>query len=474
MTHKYTTFEQIVDQIVDEIQADSSRKLVEDLPKLTASVTKLIRDSAGLHLTRARHQEASIHKGAGYYSSNRYNKTHTYRIHINRAFEGMIELGYIFVTKKGASDGSAGKFLTRYVATGKLTELYAGVKPEIISALLPPQDPDAETIICQEKNYTGLFNKQGREITHKVLLDYKDSTESERMRQNLAQINKVLAKSWFDLDVTPAEMEAVEEEIRKKSKENDYNLNINYANRSLHRTFNNTEFIHGGRFYGGWWELVPSKLRSRIVINGKRTEEYDYSGLHPNMLYAMEGKALPSDPYDDLIKDVLGDDAEEVRKICKKAFNAMLNASQKMKGQPKGIKLSDYGTNWANLSTAIMERHKPIAHYFYTGFGKKLQRIDSDMAEEVMLFFANEGVPVLPSHDSFTMHQGYQEDLQKVMAKVFKDRFGQEIGIKLECKMPYAEGDGALLSMSIEDILSGLEGGCDKRLELFRGSFNSD
>jgi hypothetical protein len=66
------------------------------------------------------------------------------------------------------------------------------------------------------------------------------------------------------------------------------------------------------------------------------------------------------------------------------------------------------------------------------------------------------------------MHQGYQEDLQKVMAKVFKDRFGQEIGIKLECKMPYAEGDGELLSMSIEDILSGLEGGCDKRLELFR------
>ena len=56
------------------------------------------------------------------------------------------------------------------------------------------------------------------------------------------------------------------------------------------------------------------------------------------------------------------------------------------------------------------------------------------------------------------------------MAKVFKDRFGQEIGIKLECKMPYAEGDGERLTMSKEAILSGLEGGCDKRLELFRGS----
>ena len=67
-------------------------------------------------------------------------------------------------------------------------------------------------------------------------------------------------------------------------------------------------------------------------------------------------------------------------------------------------------------------------------------------------------------------HKGYQEDLQKVMAKVFKDRFGQEIGIKLECKMPYAEGAGERLTMDFDDILSGLEGDCDKRLELFRGS----
>ena len=67
-----------------------------------------------------------------------------------------------------------------------------------------------------------------------------------------------------------------------------------------------------------------------------------------------------------------------------------------------------------------------------------------------------------------TFHQGYQEDLQKVMAKAFKNCFGQDIGIKLKCNMPYAEGHGELLSMSVEDISSGLEGDCDKKLELFR------
>jgi len=471
MTHTHTMFEQIVDQIVEEVQAlPIRRRLGEgDLPKLIASVTKLIRDSAGLHLTKAKNQEASVHKGSGYYTADRYKKAHTYRIHINRAFSGMEKLGYLFVTKKGASDGAAGRFLTRYVATSKLTEMFAGIEPEIISALLPTHDPNAEPIRYQKKVPTGVFNKQGREITRKDLLDYKDNNESARMRQNLVVINKVLAKNWFDLDVTPSELEAVEAEIREKAKNNDYHLHINLASRSLHRTFNNTEFTHGGRFYGGWWELVPSKLRSRIVINSKRTEEYDYSGLHPNMLYAMEGHTLPGDPYDGLIKDVLEDDAEEARKVCKRAFNSMLNASREMKAQPTGIKLSDYNTNWATLSAAIMERHKPIAHYFYTGIGQKLQRIDSDMAEEVMLHFAKIGAPVLPCHDSLLMHQGYGKELQDLMAKAFRDRFGQEIGIELECKMPYVPSDGESGSMSMESILKGVGGACDKRFEAFRG-----
>ena len=37
--------------------------------------------------------------------------------------------------------------------------------------------------------------------------------------------------------------------------------------------------------------------------------------------------------------------------------------------------------------------------------------------------------------------------------------------------MPYVEGDGEFLSMSIEDILSGLEGDFENRLELFRDRF---
>jgi hypothetical protein len=48
------------------------------------------------------------------------------------------------------------------------------------------------------------------------------------------------------------------------------------------------------------------------------------------------------------------------------------------------------------------------------------------------------------------------------MAKAFRDRFGQDIGIKIQCKMPYESGDGEDISMGIADTLSGVEGTCDK------------
>jgi len=70
------------------------------------------------------------------------------------------------------------------------------------------------------------------------------------------------------------------------------------------------------------------------------------------------------------------------------------------------------------------------------------------------------------------MHHGYEKELQDVMAKAFKGRFGRDIGIKLESKMPYPSGDGKFISSDFDDIISGLEGDCHQRLELFRGKTN--
>ena len=61
---------------------------------------------------------------------------------------------------------------------------------------------------------------------------------------------------------------------------------IDLTERMLVRIFSNGRFDYGGRFYRGWWQHVPSDLRKHITIDGKATNEYDYSQLNPHMIYA--------------------------------------------------------------------------------------------------------------------------------------------------------------------------------------------
>ena len=119
-----------------------------------------------------------------------------------------------------------------------------------------------------------------------------------------------------------------------------------------------------------------------------------------------------------------------MRKAVKIALNAMLNASETMQRPPRGFRRKDCNCSWKELSEAIMHTHKPIANKFYTGQGLRLQKIDSDIAEYVMLHFKNQRMPVLPLHDSFIIRLGYEETIETAMQRAFKKFVGAEIKIK--------------------------------------------
>ena len=98
--HKYQRFYTVVDQLVDELQehvwvktGKAKRRLKGDgLEKLHYSVECLGRDCMAVVLQRKRKSEAAIRKGQYYYSSERPAKMLTYSIHIERAFQGLVEL----------------------------------------------------------------------------------------------------------------------------------------------------------------------------------------------------------------------------------------------------------------------------------------------------------------------------------------------------------------------------------------------
>ena len=78
----------------------------------------------------------------------------------------------------------------------------------------------------------------------------------------------------------------------------------------------------------------------------------------------------------------------------------------------------------------ILKRHEPIKHMFFCGMGNNLQYRDSIIAEQVMLHFAKNDIPVLPVHDSFIITAGLFIDLLEVMEKEFKKQIGVPIDIR--------------------------------------------
>ena len=125
------------------------------------------------------------------------------------------------------------------------------------------------------------------------------------------------------------------------------------------------------------------------------------------------------------------------------------------------------------MSEAIMQSNKPIQKYFYSGYGTRLQRLDSDIAEIVLLHFADMGYPVLPVHDSFLAHNGFETKLNEVMALAYRKKMGFAISISLkQVKVPdrcSEESDdlGEPTISDLDELLKAMDVGHENRLQAF-------
>ena len=353
-------------------------------------------------------RESSINKRSGWYSENpRYrDPLLTYKQMI-AVFDGLIKIGFIEVTREGHFDrtiyqGKTTRFVARDELLERLQEL--GGHP----AIFIKPDFNAETIILRDK-------VDGR----KVLQEYEDTPATERHRANLKKINSCFLRHWCDLEVQDTEVAKLEARIANHATKEP----IDFSQRTLVRIFSNGSFKQGGRFYGGWWQNVPSEYRKYITIDEKRTAEFDFSQLNPHLLYHSNYKVLGSDDAYDRVLD------GEHRKIVKQAFNAMVQASTPLKSCPEEIDMSGLEMSWAELRDRIIKAHKPIADHFFKGVGNHLQFMDSNISERIMLHFAGMDAPALPLHDSFILHHAYGEsgEVEEAMRRVFYDEVGNHI-----------------------------------------------
>ena len=336
------------------------------------------------------------------------------------ALESLLDGGFLRETRRGnynrGGDLSKSK-VTQYAATKKLLEYCKDVQDQ--SLFIPK--PDTETIILKAP----VPNESDQ--VEKALREYPDTPSSNQMREYLKLINQNMLSHWYDLYVADDTYVLMQKKIatrRARNKQDKDKLQpVNLSVRTLRRVFGRGSFERGGRFYGGWWQNIPSAYRSVISINGKPTIEMDYSQYHPNILYNLHQAVLGNeDAYDRIL-------GHEHRDLSKQIFNACLNASKELKRPPKGMKISHTGKTWKDIKRCLFTAHPQIKEAFFTDQGMELQYRDSQMAEQVMLTFAKAEKPILPVHDSFLVLIDDKELLLEEMQSAYTSVFGKNIVI---------------------------------------------
>lgn len=302
------------------------------------------------------------------------------------------------------------------------------------------------------------------------LIDYADNDATNRMRRRLESWNSFLVNNHHvDILVSDNELETVFEADDEDAFFTSNDPTPSYVDLTkvrLHRVFNGGSFEQGGRFYGGWWQQVPSSFRQFITINGYPTVELDYSNLHAAMLYAREGLPLPTDAY--ALDNV---PAEQYRKLIKTSFFKLINALPRQRIRAPAVDMLPPDYSWRQLQAAIAAKHEPIARHFRSGIGLEFQRLDSDIAEDVMRAMMARDALVLPVHDSFITYYGTKDRLLVEMKRAYRDRMRADIGVAADTS--FLDGLAEVEGPYAEDVIEAREAeqgyeGYRSRLEAFR------
>jgi len=214
----------------------------------------------------------------------------------------------------------------------------------------------------------------------------------------------------------------------------DYNIHRKY----LHRVFN-LDFNHGGRFFGSVWQRLNSAERQLIKIDNSPVIELDFKSLHPTMLYALKGIQLEGDAYK------LEGYSSEIRAFLKTVMLIRINtesdehAIRAIQGliNKREIEKPSEVNSLKKLIQAFMEKHGPIRDLFDNDTGLKLQRLDSDICEDVLMEFYEKDVPVLSVHDSFIIGKNYESELAQDMERVFYNKFNKKCDISKKCRKKF-------------------------------------
>ena len=185
--------------------------------------------------------------------------------------------------------------------------------------------------------------------------------------------------------------------------------------------------VYSGRVYTRF-QNMPKTMRAQMRIDGKETVELDYKSNHLMMLVAMLGQPLPSDPYQEIASRV-GSSRDQI-----KAFiTASLGADSELKAfnSLKRKKFNKELFNKIKATTNNLYAGLPL----FQGVGVMLQSLEGQIALDIMEAGVNEGIVVLPVHDSFITTMDKEEWLRNQMINQWASNVSTGSNTKVEKKI---------------------------------------
>jgi len=379
-----------------------------------------------LDLYDAWHSDPTLLVGIGlsksaYKAKSRYNE-----LHISFELVTIVHLavGVGLIDYHYGTEGS-GK-VTRVWPTAYLIDKFTEADLDIKDIY---RHPDME-VICLGKNSFEVEVDSSKK--HKYV-EYEDKDAPEAISQwriDLEAYNKLLEESC--IDIVTLEVPVVKHPYWDKTlkRHRQQTVEISPKNSFVKRIFYREDWTLGGRFHGGWWQMVGSDWRKHIFINDKPTDEQDFSGLHVTLLYGLEGLQPPPDPYALNLQSNFTQ--KENRSIIKALVLTAINAKSRKtafkafrEGQKTGSaqkRLKD--AQLTKILDAFCSNNQPIEHHLCKDMGVKLMAMDGRITAKVINHFTAIKVPVLTVHDSYILDIEYQKELLEVMSDAITTELG--------------------------------------------------
>ena len=272
------------------------------------------------------------------------------------------------------------------------------------SALLMTLVPAHPTLRCGPPRSSLILRDKNGQPTN-----FRKTPLTRAMARNVAAIEEALSSVHADLDPgTPCLSR--NGDFLEVNDRNGNRHSVHVAHVPICRIFNG-DWNNGGRFTGPPYQSWPRGIRPHITIDGEPTEELDYGQTHLRMLCARVGLNIePSDVF-----DIPG----FKRDLVKLVFYILINATSPHSALSA---VADKKPRWkgkyaiaAEITDAIKQRFPELAPYLHTGEGLRLMRLESEVAESVLLRLARRGVVALPVHDSFIVQAKNAPVLEEVM-----------------------------------------------------------